>query len=100
MLTRDEIVGFDQCDATFDDLVLFSVYIEATIDRWPDAIVPIPEWLTGKYEMVKAELMANVKAYKQRELRRLKAEKETLLSRYEKRGLVEDKIAKLEKDLA
>lgn len=100
MFTRSVIDNFDQCEVSFDDLVIFSVQLDDIVFKWPVQTIPMPEWLTAKAQEVQVELKARILAEKRRELRRLRAEERTYVPKEEQRAEIRMKIAELEKELA
>lgn len=101
MLTKKQITCFDPCDVELDDLVLFVIQLKQVKDAYTHNFLscPIPEWLEPKWREVEAELGTRLRAERERHLRNLKARRETLLPREEKRTQVEQEIALLEKEL-
>lgn len=102
MLTKKAIVTFDPCDVDFDDLVLFVIQLKQVRDEYVNNFrtIPVPEWLEPRWREVEAELNLRVRAERERQLRSLKAQREILLPREEKRTQVEQEIARLEQELA
>lgn len=102
MLTEEQIARFDPCDATLGNLVLFVIQIKQVTDAYIHNFrsCPEPEWLGPKLREAEAELAVRLRAEKERRLRQLKAQREILLPREEKRKNVDVEITQLEQELA
>ena len=89
----------DLWDVEFDDLCLFTAQLTGVVSHYESFGVSVPEWLTERLGESRRVLSERMRVQKLTELKRLRAQRETLLSDDEKRSNIESMIAKLETEV-
>ena len=94
--TRDFVVSFDTYENSLDDLLIFSAQLDMVVEKLGGNC---PEWLKEQKEETAIVLAERIRAEKKRQLKTMKARRETLLTASEKREKLDSEIAELEKEL-
>lgn len=100
-ITPEEIMDIEFDAITDFDLFVFMVAaINQAAGAYANLGLTAPEWLTEKQNEATSALTVRIKAEKARELKRLRARRETLATPSEQREKIEARMAALEKELA
>lgn len=85
--------------ASLEDLVGVRSELKILATNYDDLGIDCPEWVSERLDMIEKEISFRTRAEKQAELKKLKAQAAALMSRDERKALLNDKIEKLENAL-